>query len=241
MTSTSHAEPPQKSYPWHAWLLLVHPERVSQSLARITARELVPTTPNLWQIELGVLSMWHRVLFRSETVGTSKQDPVRRGWRARLLRARPLRFVPLLLERAIAPLDFSGLTSSAERITSHLLGAHHDGQQFAYDLELLRLYPGALERALKLTREVTQSRSRRAEWLRDLVVYEGYHERLEQALEAALTGDLGLSPAEAQDPDIALGAYLRWCATQPPTPEATLDAWRRGELALWRRTGEQTS
>ncbi|MBX3183660.1 MAG: hypothetical protein KIT72_06015 [Polyangiaceae bacterium] len=231
----------REGYPWHAWLLLVRPDRVAQSLERVAAAGLVPVTPNLWQIELGVLSMWHRVLFRSETVGNAKVAPVRPGWRARLLKLRPLRFGPLLWERAVAPLDFSGLTSSPERITSHLLGAHHDGSQFAYDLELLGLYPGGLERALELARAVTQGTSKRGEWLRDLVVYQGYHERLEAALLAALSGDLGLTPNEARDPDIAFGAYLRWCAAQPRTPGETLSAWQRGELALWRRTGEQVS
>ncbi len=237
----SEAQGVKEGYPWHAWLLLVRPDRVAQSLERVAAAQLVPVPPNLWQIELGVLSMWHRVLFRSETVGNAKEAAVRPGWRARVMKLRPLRFAPLLWERAVAPLDFSGLTSSPERITSHLLGAHHDGAQFAYDLELLGLYPGGLERALELTRAVTQRASKRGEWLRDLVVYEGYHERLEAALSAALAGDLGLTPSEARDPDIAFGAYLRWCAAQPRTPEETLSAWRSRELALWRSTGEQIS
>ena len=227
-----------KRAPWHAYLLLVDPRRVQASLEKVAALGELERVPNLWQIELGVISMWHRVLFRSDTVGTCKSDAVRNTLRARALEWRALRFPFLLREKAIAPLDFSGLVSSPERIISHLLGAHRDGAQFAYDLELLRLTPGGLERALEATREVTRTDSRRSRWLRDLVVYDGYHERLEQALSDALSHGISLPPEQANDPDVAFGAYLRWCAKQPETPAATYAAWRRGELQLWRRTGE---
>lgn len=228
----------QRGYPWHAYLLLVNPAKVSASLEKVRARGVVRSVPNLWQIELGVISMWHRVLFRSDTVGTSSSDPRRDTWRARLLEWRPLRFPFLLREKAIAPLDFSGLVSGPERIISHLLGAHHDGAQFSYDLELLQLTPGALERALNAVRELTSADTPRSRWLRDLVVYEGYHERLEAALEQALREGVQLPPEQARNPDIAFGAYLDWCAQQPRTPTETLGAWRAGRLALWRETGQ---
>ncbi len=234
---TKRGSTPERA-PWHAYLLLVNPHRVQQSLQKVAALGELERVPNLWQIELGVISMWHRVLFRSDTVGTSRSDPVRPSWRARALEWRPLRFPFLLREKAVAPLDFSGLVSSPERIISHLVGAHHDGAQFAYDLELLRLTPGALERALEATRSVTRSDSARSNWLRDLVVYEGYHERLEAALVEALRDGIALPPDQANDPDVAFGAYLRWCAKQPATPAETYAAWRRGELHLWRSTGE---
>ena len=242
-TSAPHPQNPVRalrgSIPWHAYVLLVNPRKVLASLEKIKRQGEIERVPNLWQIELGVISMWHRVLFRSDAVGTCKADAVRSNWRARVLEWRPLRFPFLLREKAVAPLDFSGLVSSPERIISHLLGAHHDGAQFAYDLELLRLTPGGLERALEATLGVTQRDSARSRWLRDLVVYEGYHERLEQALRNALSEGISYPPEQANDPDVAFGAYLRWCAKQPATPAETLMAWRRGELNLWRSTGEQ--
>ncbi|MCA9628567.1 MAG: hypothetical protein KC766_12905 [Myxococcales bacterium] len=243
-TSTPHPRTQARSddaarrIPWHAYVLLVNPRRVEEALDKIAAQGELERVPNLWQIELGVISMWHRVLFRSETVGTCKDDPVRDSWRAKLLQWRPLRFPFLLREKAIAPLDFSGLVSTPERIISHLLGAHHDRAQFAYDLELLRLTPGGLERALEATREVVSTDSARSRWLRDLVVFQGYHERLQAALEQALSEGVSYPEDQANDPDVAFGAYLRWCAKQPPSPEETYAAWRRGELQLWRRTGE---
>ena len=36
---------------------------------------MVDEVPNLFQIELGVVRMWLRVLFRSDTVGTSHAAP----------------------------------------------------------------------------------------------------------------------------------------------------------------------
>jgi hypothetical protein len=206
--------------------VLVDVAGVERALARLRGASAVPAVPNTWQITLGVLRMWHRMLFRSETVGTSAR-PVRPTWRARFFSPRPLRFPFLVAERAIAPLDFSGLLSGRERVIRHLLAAHHDDQQFAYDLEMLELEPGALAELYDRTRAITSGRSARAAYLRDLTVYDGYHDDLERAVARALAGDLGLSPEQAADPDISFTAYLAWCAAQPPA----LDATRRARAA----------
>lgn len=212
--------------------LLLFPERIGDNLDRVAAAGLVPRTPNRWQIGLGVLRMWHRVLFRSETIGTCADDPIRPTWRARLLDWRPLRFPFLLAERAIAPLDFSGLASSPERVIRHLLGAHHDKSQFVYDFSLLAVHPGRLEELVERALAVVEGTDPRAEWLRDLVVYEGYHERLLAVARRALDEGVELPAEQAEDPDITFEAYLRWCAAQPETLEATLEAWRRGEYSI---------
>lgn len=220
--------------PW-TWLLrlaLIDPARVHRKLEAFEAAGLVASAPNVWQLTLGVLRMWHRVLFRPETIGTCRQHRVRRTWRARLLAPRPIRFPFLLAERAVAPWDFSGLFSPSERIVRHLLGAHHDGVQFVYDFELLAIDPEAIERVRNEAAAVVEGRHPRAAWLRDLVVYERYHENLLEVAEAALAGELELPSAQREDPDLSLTAYLRWCARQPPTPEDTLAAWRRGNFSL---------
>ncbi len=213
------------------WLLLF-PDTIEANLAAVARSGLVPRTPNPWQLTLGVARMWHRVLFRSETIGTCSADPVRASWRARLLERRPFRFPFLVAERAIAPLDFSGLASPPERVIRHLLGAHHDGNQFVYDLALLSIHPGKLEELARRARAVVEGADPRGEWLRDLVVYEGYHERLLATTERALAGELRLSPREERDPDIAFTGYLRWCAAQPETPEATWEAIRAGRYTI---------
>lgn len=220
------------SHPLLSRLVLVWPARVAEGLARVERAGLAPRVPNVWQITLGVLRMMHRVLFRSDSIGTCKTHPVRRTWRARLLALRALRLPFLLWERAVAPLDFSGLASSPERILRHLLGAHHDGLQFVYDLELLRLFPGALEECRDRARAIVDGTDPRAEWLRDLVVFEGYHEALLCATERAIAGTLEIDEAAACDPDVTFAAYLAWCAAQPRTPKETWAALRQGRYRI---------
>ena len=112
--------------PWSARLVLLTPHRIAASLDRIRAQG--GATPNLWQVELAVLRMVHRLVFRPETVGRCTTAPRRPGLRARLLDWRPLRLPFLLWERALTPWDLSGLASSRPQIIRHLLCAHRREQ-----------------------------------------------------------------------------------------------------------------
>ena len=222
--------------PLHS-LGLLFPRTIARSLSRLRKSGLVANgeVPNLWQIQLGVLRMWHRVVYRPESIGQSKDFAVRESWRARLLERRPLRLPFLLRERAVHPLDFSGLASSTERVHRHLLAAHHDGVQFLYDLQLLRMHDGSdtLLRAVRdEARAVVDGTHPRAEWLRDLVVYERYHENLLAAVESFLDGSFDASPNDRANPDIDFIAYVRFCARQPKTPAATLAAFRAGRYTV---------
>ncbi|MCB9662268.1 MAG: hypothetical protein R3B40_20680 [Polyangiales bacterium] len=208
--------------------ILFRPAIIEERLDQIRRAGLAPDVPNAWQVSLGVLRMWHRVFFRPESIGMSKSHAVRPTLRAKLLAPRPMRFPFLLRERAVAPLDFSGLLSSPERVVRHVLGAHHDGVQFVYDLQILSVHPGMLEEALREARDVVSGASPRAPWLRDLTVYEHYHENLLAALERAVKGDFPMPAHQVDDPDISFLAYLAWCARQPQTPRATLDALMNG-------------
>jgi hypothetical protein len=217
------------SLPWFARVLLVRPAEVEAALDRLRASGLEAPIPTSWQLTLGVLRMWHRVLFRSDTIGTCVAQPPRATLRARVLAHRPLRFPFLLAEKAIAPWDFSGLLSSRERIMCHLLGAHHDGDQFVYDLEMLRaLDPRALEELVRRARAVARGEHPRAEWLKDLCVYDGYHDALVHAAERARDGTIETS----DDPDISFFAYLAWCARQPRTYDETRAALRAGRFTI---------
>jgi hypothetical protein len=113
-----------------------------------------------------------------------------------------------------------------------LLGAHHDGLQFAYDLQMLLVHPGRLEHARDATREVITKDTARAQWLRDLTVYESYHEKLLQAVEAAIEEGVHLPEPEASDPDISFTAYLDWCAAQPASPAETFSALTGGRYTI---------
>lgn len=217
-------------YSWHSHLLLLAPWRVEAALSRLSAGGL--PAPSLWQVELGVLRMWHRTLLRSETVGTSA-DPVRRTWRAQLLRWRPLRLPFLLWGRAVAPWDMSGLLSDPERICRHLLAAHHDRLQSLYDLQLLgALAPSVLPALRARIAAVVSGADPRAAWLRDLAVHEGYHENLLSVVDAFLEGDSSMSSSEADDPDISFLAYVAWCARQLSSPAATWAALWSGRYHL---------
>ncbi|MEZ4269712.1 MAG: hypothetical protein R3F39_25415 [Myxococcota bacterium] len=174
--------------------------------------------------------MLHRIINRPETIGMSRDFAPRPGWRARAFRFRPLRFPFLLWERSVAPLDLTGLVSPPERIARHLLGTHHDGVQFIYDFQLLALHPGALERLRDEARAVVAHDNRRSRWLRDLAVYERYHEKLLAALDDAVDHGIHVPEAYRDDADVSLAAWLAWCAATPPTPGAAWKAWRAGEL-----------
>lgn len=228
MTPTTTHEPiPLAAYP-----LLLFPRRVGRSLERIREARIVPQTPTPWQLSLGILRMWHRMIFRPETVGTSPTGIVRDTWRARLLNVRSIRFPFLLCERVIAPWDMSGLASSRERIIRHLLGAFHDHAEFVYDLEILACHPGALEELRARTLAIVDGTNRRAEWLRDLVVFEGYHERLLAQVDDAIANRARVPAAIANDPDCSLRGYLAWCAAQPRTPAETLREWSAGRFRV---------
>lgn len=230
-TSIPRPAAERASLPWFARAVLLDPARVERRLREIERAGIVPRVPNAWQITLGVVRMWHRLIFRSEEIGTSA-CAVRPTWRARLLHYRPLRFPFLVMERAIAPLDSSGLLSDRERLLRHLLGAHHEGAQFIYDLEILSVDPGGFEELLRRVREVLDRDTPRSRWLKDLTVFEGYHESLLEAALRAQRGDMAVAAELRDDPDITFTAYLRWCARQPPTYEETLAAWREGRFTI---------
>ena len=219
------------SAPWYVRALLRRPERVMATIGRAHAAGLVDAPPNEWQLCLGVLRLWHRVIFRSEDVGTNPGGRVRATWRARLLAWRGVRLPFLLAERAVAPLDFTGLASPPERVIRHLLGAHHQGNQLVYDLEVLA-HHGRLDELDAAVRALIARDDDRSRWLRDLCVFEGYHEDLLAAVERARASGPSASDDDARDPDVSFAAYLRWCARQPVTPAATLAAWRAGRFAF---------
>lgn len=212
-------------------VVLLRPARIRAHLELVRAGGRHRDVPNAWQLALGVMRMWVRLATRPETVGTSAA-PVRPGLRARALRWRPLRFPFLVAERAIAPLDFSGLSSSTARIIKHLIAAHHDGTQALYDLEILASRPGALDDLRAALAAIVAHDTPRSRWLRDLTVFDGYHEHLLALVDDARAGRFGYDADDARDPDVSFSAYLAWCAAQPPTPAATLAALRAGALDL---------
>lgn len=214
-------------------ILFPDPAFIEAQLERVRRARLVDDVPNLWQLTLGVLRMMHRARFRSNTIGTSRDEPVRATFLARVLQVRALRMPALFAVRALHPWDLSGLLSTPRDMAAHLLGAHHDRNQFAYDLQILSATsPESLAPLAAAARHLAEASDMRARFFRDLTVFERYHARLADAVERAIRGDFQLTPEEADDPDVSFVAYLAWCARQPSTPAATLAAIRTGAFRI---------
>ncbi|MBK9261239.1 MAG: hypothetical protein IPM54_15715 [Polyangiaceae bacterium] len=209
--------------------VLRNPERVEWHLDRLYELGRIDVKPNLWQVSLGVAYMLHRMVFRPSTIGID-ETPVRRTFRARLWQYRPLRFPFLLWQKAIDPIDLTGLSGSMERKHSHLVGAYHPGDNALYDLECMTCDADALAKLREDVVKIIQGDSARARFFQDLTVYEGYHPRLLQLIDRAMAGDFAPQPGKEDHPDTTLRGFLRWCAAQPDTPEATFDALLQGTL-----------
>lgn len=214
------------------YLLLWCPARIQARLERLQAAGVIDRAPSLWQVWMGVLYMWTRVVRRPETIGLSDGEPERQTRRARLLTNRLLRLPAVLRYRVVNPLDQVGLGSSTAHIQRHLVGAYHPGDNYTYDLQILSVEPGALEALRERVEAVVQGTAPDATLQRDLVVYEGYHERLLAELDRWLSDGRASLP---DHPDTTLRAFMAWCCAQPDGPAATVRALRRGELSLMPR------
>lgn len=205
-------------------LLLLEPETIARTLDEGVRRGLFASAPTTWQLAQGVARMIHRMVTRPESVGLSIDAPPRPELAARLMRFRPVRGPALLALGAVRPWDLTGLLSARDGLIRHLVGTHHDRRQFGYDLEILRIYPGGLEALRDEARAIIDRTHDKAALLRATCVYEGYHERLLAAVEAALRGETTLEPEEMSDPDLSFDAFLAWCAARPNTLREALTA-----------------
>src|SRR5690606_29638121 len=158
--------PMNRPLPLWSYPLLVDPRAVTASPDRCRAARRVPRVPYLRPLSLRVARRVQRLPLRPRSVCRFAAPPPRPALPRRLLRVRPLRFPFLLAARAITPLDLSGLASSRDRLTAHLIGAHHDRRQFVYDLQILATHPGALDALLARARAVASGADPRAAWLK---------------------------------------------------------------------------
>ncbi|MFT4625983.1 MAG: hypothetical protein ACI8PZ_004654 [Myxococcota bacterium] len=224
-----------------ATVLLRRPTRIAANLTRLRAAGRIDAEPTLWQVFLGVLYMRYRVTFRADTVGVADPGQIRATLRARLLAHRPLRLPFLVAERVIAPRDLTGLIASPEFLERHLLGAFHLEDHAVYDLELLACHPGRLVQLRDRVAAVAEGDTRRARWLQDLVVYDGYHARLLALVDRALAGDFDVLEPGGIASDASLREFIRWCCAAPATPAATVQALREGTFSLDPRSHNSSS
>jgi hypothetical protein len=215
--------------PWW-YLLLWSPKRIEARLERLHANGVIAVKPNLWQAWLGVVYMWVRVAKRPETIGLSDGAPVRQTPGAKRMDQRLYRIPAVLRARAVNPGDQTGLGSSATHVIRHLLAAYHPGENLLYDLAILHTEPGALAELRARAAAVVDGSDPNAEALRDLTVYEGYHEKLLASVVRWM--DEGRTDHHQVHPDTTLPAFLAWCAAQPATPADTLRAIAAGRQSF---------
>ena len=197
-------------------LLLYRADAMREHLSRLHAAGLIDAVPTPFQVFQGVLYMRYRLLFRPESVGVGS-TPVRATWRARWLERRHVRFPFLVRERVIAPWDLTGFGSDPAYLHRHLLGAYHPADHAVYDLALLSVHDGALSRLRAEVGAVIDGSHPRAEWLRDLCVYEGYHENLLRLVDRARS-EGAFDAADAIPTDTTLRAFAAWMCARPPHP-----------------------
>lgn len=203
--------------------LFVHnPELMLKNLALLKEKGHIQEIPTLWQVIQGMAQQWSFTAANLEKLGHDQSHPVRDSAGARLLQPQLLRFIPLLIEGAINPWDRSGLALTPERKMRHILGTHHGGETVMYDMQLLDCYPGALESLRDQLNEILENDTPRSRWLRDLVVYEGYHEALKRVVDRALAGDFTVPEEAPPGDDYTVGSFVDRCLACPVTPEETL-------------------
>ncbi len=196
-------------------LLLRRPHLITANLEALHRDGRIPAVPTRFQVTAGVAYMVHRMLFRPETIGLAPEDvPVRSSWRARLLSHRAVRFPFLVRERAIHPLELTGLGTPPAALRHHALTAYHPRDHVVYDLVILSAHPGELERLRDEAAAIVDGTHPRAAYLRDLCVYEGYHEGVLAAVERALRGDFMSADLELAS-DATLEGYVDWLLSQP--------------------------
>ncbi len=210
-------------------LLHFRPRQIERRLGQLHDAGIVAQRPTLWQLWLGTVYMYHRAVFRPQTIGVDPSSVVRDTLRARLWTVRPLR-APFVLGWAVNPLDHTGLGSSTRHVIRHLLGAFHPGDNLHYDLQIIAQDPGALEQLRDELAAVVDGTHPWAEFYRDVVVYDGYHARALQIVEGWIArGNREPDGMRHNHADTTLTGFVAWCCRQPSTPRATLAALMSGE------------
>ena len=185
------------------------PSRADARLQKLVALKKLSRVPTREEQKRAIRYNLQRIIFRSENIGTSS-DPIRKD--AGLFRYRFFRFFALAKEHAITPLDLTGLCASRETIMTHLLAAHHDGEQFLYDLELLECEEQGLDELESRARAIVENTNPKARFYKRLCVYEGYHENLLRGIARYREGQ------RSSDPELSIFALFEMCMSEASDP-----------------------
>lgn len=206
------------------------PDAIQANLRALHDAGLIDDIPTLFQVSMGVAHMWHRILFRPDTIGVAPDVPVRDTWRARVMERRWARFPFLVRERVIHPFELTGLATSTAALRAHVMGAFHPGEQALYDFAILAAWPGELEALRDELQSLVDGTHPRGAWLADLCVYENYHQHALALVEGALQGRF--ESDSDREADTTLRGFVRFLCTQPETATAALRALREGRLRV---------
>jgi len=237
----AHARPPWRDIFGSPGLVL----RRLRSLARTFANYLVPSeprrriaalrasgaidrAPNIWQVHVGTwrMLMDFKIPFAPAFYASRGKKPV-------------AHLIVRLLDEPAAAFDPSGLFSPVESMISHTLTATH--QDSTYDVEILETFPGGVDELHRQLKQVVAGTHPRRRVIEYIVEAEEYHTELLAGLERYREDPVAnarlqpVKPHEGAEDLFArieqfhtLRNFLRYSATLPPTPWATLRAWRAG-------------
>ncbi len=226
--SNAHSPAPNAPIPWVYYLLLHNPRLLQKNLGLLKERGHIQEIPTLWQVVQGISHMWRFTVANVDAIGTSQEAPVRDNPRAHLLKNQFIRFFALMAEGSINPLDRTGLALTPKRkmrlvlVTFHATGEM--AQTVIYDLQLLDCYPGALKTLGQRLEKLLKQPDARDEWIKDMAVYEGYHEDLVPVVKRCLKGDFVVHvPTQREGDDYTVTSFVERCLGFPPTPAETLE------------------
>lgn len=203
-------------------LLLHNPKLLQKNLRLLKERGHIREIPTLWQVFQGMAQQWWYTVNNLETLGHDFENPIRDSIGAKLLQPHAMRFLPLMIEGAINPADRTGLALTPERKMRHILGTHHPPETVIYDLQLLDCYPGALDTLRAKLVAIIEGDDFKSRWLKDLVVYEGYHESILPTVDRAIAGDFSVSLPPRPGDDFTVGSFAERCLACPPKPDGTI-------------------
>ncbi len=221
--------PPRERIDPRYYAVLWRPDRLVDNLRMLYLRGHTEGVPNLWQVFQGTWFYWYRYFFRSGTVGLDTQHQVRDTFLAKMLQNKALRTPVLFAWGATGPrLDITGLAVPVDYKVRHLIGAYHPGDNAVYDLQYVDCFPGKLEELRDWVVKVLDEDTPGHRFVKDLNIYEHYHERLLWQVQEALEGRFSVAAENAHNPDTSTTVHVRWCLNAPATPEETAEAIAQG-------------
>jgi len=178
--------------------------------------------PSTWQLKVGWMAMLPITLSESER----ERRRSRRTWMGQI----PIRVPLQLLYNPHQLAADTGITRSAAHIVRHLLSVYHEDAFLGYDLQLLRSHPDGLALLRREAQKVVDGRTAWAPYLRRLVGWPEYHQRLIELAEAAERDDYP-DPLDLDTRFVSLVGFAEFCCTMPDWPDRSFYGFDLDKIA----------